>query len=143
MVKTYRELNVYRMSIDGAMRIFTFSKEFPIEERYPLTDQIRRSSRSVCANIAEAWRKRRYKAAFISKLSDSESEAAETQVWADIAVRCGYLDRASYKDIDNHYEVVIGKIVRTIDDAESWLIVKKTSVLKSPTPRSPVTPSRA
>ena len=74
------------------MKIFELSKRFPVEERYSLTDQIRRSSRSVCANLAEAWRKRRYEAAFIAKLNDSEPESAETQVWIKFAVKCQYLD---------------------------------------------------
>ena len=77
-IKTHQELEVYQLAFDVAMRIFVESKKFPVEERYSLTDQIRRSSRSVCANLAEAWRKRRYEAAFLAKLSDSEAEAAET-----------------------------------------------------------------
>ncbi len=75
------------------MSVFGKTKSFPREETFSLTDQIRRSSRSVCANISEAWRKRRYEAAFISKLSDAETEAAETQVWLEFAVKCGYLKR--------------------------------------------------
>src|SRR5271155_2279944 len=92
-VRTHCDLQVYQKALAFAMDIFALSKVFPKEETYSLTDQIRRSSRSVCANLAEAWRKRRYQAAFISKLSDSESEAAETQVWIEFAVKCGYLDR--------------------------------------------------
>jgi four helix bundle protein len=92
-ILTHRDLAVYGKAFDSAMRIFELSKSFPKEETYSLTDQIRRSSRSVCANLAEAWRKRRYQAAFISKLSDSEGETAETQVWLEFAVKCGYLDR--------------------------------------------------
>jgi len=76
--------------MDCAIRIFESTKSFPLEERFSLVDQIRRSSRSVCTNIAEAWRKRRYEAAFVSKLSDAETEAAETQVWSEVAFRCGY-----------------------------------------------------
>lgn len=79
MVVGHQELDVYKKAFDAAMQIFELSKDFPKEETYSLTDQIRRSSRSVCANLAEAWRKRRYEAAFIAKLSDSEGEAAETQ----------------------------------------------------------------
>ena len=79
-IRTHQDLEVYRKAFDSAMQIFEMSKSFPKDERYSLTDQIRRSSRSVCANLAEAWRKRRYEKAFISRLSDSESEAAETQV---------------------------------------------------------------
>ena len=85
-IRSHRELEVYQMALDAAMKIFEVSKNFPPEERYSLTDQIRRSSRSVCANLAEAWRKRRYEGAFISKLSDSEAEAAETQTWLEFAV---------------------------------------------------------
>ena len=80
------------MAFDAAMQIFELSKKFPVEEKYSLTDQIRRSSRSVCANLAEAWRKRRYKAAFIAKLSDGEAEAAETQTWIELAVKCNYIN---------------------------------------------------
>jgi len=81
VIQGHRELDVYRLAFDAAMRIFTLTKAFPREESYSLVDQIRRSFRSVCANIAEAWRKRRYEGAFVSKLSDAEAEAAETQVW--------------------------------------------------------------
>lgn len=84
-VKSYKDLNVFQSGIDTAMEIFFMTKKFPAEEKYSLVDQMRRSSRSVCANLAEAWRKRRYKAAFIAKLSDVESEAAETQVWLEFS----------------------------------------------------------
>ena len=92
-IQEHTDLEVYRKAFDGAMLIFAVTKKFPKEETYSLTDQIRRSSRSVCANLAEAWRKRRYKAAFVSKLSDAEGEAAETQVWLQFAVSSGYLER--------------------------------------------------
>src|SRR5213595_3864836 len=92
-IQRHRDLEVYCKAFGVAMEIFELSKVFPKEELYSLTDQIRRSSRSVCANLAEAWRKRRYEAAFVSKLSDSETEAAETQVWIEFAVKCGYADR--------------------------------------------------
>jgi four helix bundle protein len=84
-IRSHCELDVYRNAFDAAMEIFHASKAFPKEETYSLTDQMRRSSRSVCANLAEAWRKRRYEAAFISKLCDAEAEAAETQVWLEFA----------------------------------------------------------
>jgi four helix bundle protein len=87
----HRDLEVYQMAFRVAMEIFELSKAFPEEETYSPTDQMRRSSRLVCANLAEAWRKRRYEKAFISKLSDSEGEAAETQVWLEFAVGCGYI----------------------------------------------------
>src|SRR4051794_8220680 len=87
----HRDLKVYQRAFDSAMRIFAETKHFPREETYSLTDQIRRASRSVCANIAEAWRKRRYEAAFVAKLNDAETEAAETQVWLEFATACEYL----------------------------------------------------
>src|SRR6267142_1597609 len=90
-VKDYKELRVYKLAYDSAMEIFRLSRSWPPEEKFSLIDQIRRSSRSVCTNIAEAWRKRRYEAAFISKLSDSDTEAAETEVHLAFALRCGYL----------------------------------------------------
>lgn len=92
-IRVHEDLEVYPRAFDAAMKIFEVSRQFPKHEVYSLTDQMRRSSRSVCANLAEAWRKRRYRAAFISKISDAEAEAAETQVWIKFAVRCGYLDR--------------------------------------------------
>ena len=101
LIKNYRELDVYKNAMETCMKIFELSKRFPTEERYSLTDQIRRSSRSVCANLAEAWRKRRYQAAFIAKLSDAETEAAETQVWAEIAYRSGYWPEATYLQFDD------------------------------------------
>jgi four helix bundle protein len=121
-IRSYRELDVYQMAMNGAMRIFELTKGFPAEERFSLVDQIRRSSRSVCANIAEAWRKRRYKAAFVSKLSDAETEAAETQVWLEFAFRCGYLDEQTFSEINRHYDQIIGKLVRMIDNPLPWLI---------------------
>lgn len=107
--------------MEVAMEIFKLTKSFPSEEKYSLVDQIRRSSRSVCANIAEAWRKRRYKAAFISKLS----EAAEVQVWNEFAQRCNYIDSYTRDKIDTAYDHIIGQIVRMIDEADKWLIKPK------------------
>ena len=104
------------------MRIFDLTKHWPSEERYNLADQIRRSSRSVCTNLAEAWRKRRYRAAFIAKLSDSETEAAETQVSMEIAIRCRYLDEKTFHELDESYEKVLAQIVRMIDQPDKWLI---------------------
>lgn len=122
-ISTYRDLDVYKMAMDEAMCIFELTKSFPSEERFSLVDQIRRSSRSVCANVAEAWRKRRYEAAFVSKLSDAETEAAETQVWAEVAFRCGYWKEVTFQEIDEHCDRIIGKLVRMIDNPQPWLIV--------------------
>ena len=80
-IRSYRELRVYQNAFESTMKFFEFTKNFPAEEKYSMVDQMRRSSRSVCANLAEAWRKRRYPAHFVSKLSDCESEAEETRVW--------------------------------------------------------------
>ena len=113
-VKSHRDLEVYQMAFEAAMQIFEVSKQFSIEERYALTDQIRRSSRSVCANLAEAWRKRRYKAAFIAKLSDSEAEFAETQTWLEFAVKCGYLTPEIGRKLYQTYNHIIRKLVNLI-----------------------------
>ncbi len=122
IVKLHSELEVYQLAFAVAMEIFELSKKFPTEERYSLTDQIRRSSRSVCANMAEAWRKRRYRAAFVAKLSDCESEAAETQVWIEFAVKCEYLDREIARKIYKQYDQVIGKLVNMIHNASDWVL---------------------
>ena len=123
-IQSHTELEVYQMAFGTAMQIFELSRHFPVEERYSLTDQIRRASRSVCSNIAEAWRKRRYEAAFVAKLNDAEAEAAETQTWIEFAVKCNYLDvetgRALYRD----YDGILGKLVRMIADPQPWLLRK-------------------
>jgi len=122
VIRNYRELDVYRNAMELTMQVFELTRKFPSEERFNLIDQIRRSSRSVCTNLAEAWRKRRYKAAFIAKLSDSETEAAETQVSAEIAMRCGYWNEQTFQEIDERYEKVMAQIVRIVDQPEKWLI---------------------
>jgi four helix bundle protein len=122
LIKTHRDLEVYKTSFGIAMQIFEKSKSFPIEERYSLTDQVRRSSRSVCANLGEAWRKRRYEASFISKLSDAEAEATETQVWLEFAVQCGYLAVEIGEKLIASYENIIGKIVSLINHPQPWLL---------------------
>lgn len=124
-IKSYRDLMVYQNAMDVVMKVFELSRQFPSEEKYSLTDQIRRSSRSVCANLAEAWRKRRYEAAFISKLSDAETEAAETQVWMEVAWRSKYVDEATFRAIDDACDKVIAQIVRMADQPEKWVIHKK------------------
>jgi len=121
-IRSYRELRVYQAAMNVAMKIFELSKRFPREERYSLTDQMRRSSRSVCSNIGEAWRKRRYQAHFVSKLSDSETEAEETRIWLEFSVRCGYLSPAEAADLDVEYDRILGQLVRMIDRPGPWLI---------------------
>jgi four helix bundle protein len=119
-IKHFRELDVYQNALNVAMKIFEISKRFPNEERFSLTDQVWRASRSVCANISEAWRKRRYAAAFVSKLNDAEGEAAETQVHIEIASLCGYLDGASFQRLDDIYDKIIGQLVNMAEHPEKW-----------------------
>ena len=109
-IKSVRDLVVYKKAFDAAMSIFDISKSFPKEEKYSLTDQIRRSSRSVCTNIAEAWRKRRYKAVFVNKLSDSGQEAAETQTWLEFSLACHYINDQIYEDLFNDYEQIFAML---------------------------------
>ena len=109
------------------MKIFELSKSFPKEATYSLTDQIRRASRSVPANIAEAWRKRRYKAAFISKLNDAEGEAAETQTWLEIATRCNYVDRENAKEMYLEYDEIISILVAMANNPEKWIPLNSTA----------------
>jgi four helix bundle protein len=122
LIRTHRDLDVYKMAFEAAMQIFEKSRSFPIEERYSLTDQVRRSSRSVCANLAEAWRKRRYEASFLSKLSDAEAEAAETQVWLEFALKCGYLSENILQELSVAYDNILGKIVSLINNPQQWLL---------------------
>jgi four helix bundle protein len=123
-VRTHRDLDVFQRSFEAAMKVFELSKTFPKVETYALTDQSRRSSRSVCANLAEAWRKRRYEAHFISKLSDAEAEAAETQVWVEFAVKCGYIDRDTGVLLYQTYDKIVATIVGMINHPETWVIQK-------------------
>ncbi|KST66812.1 four helix bundle protein [Mastigocoleus testarum BC008] len=127
---THEDLAIYQMAFKSAMQIFEHSKKFPVEEKYSLTDQIRRSSRSVCANFAEAWRKRRYKAAFVAKLSDCVSvaspqeisEAAETQVWLKFAVKCRYLTVEKGRKLYGIYNQILSGLVKMINRPDDWLL---------------------
>lgn len=120
IVKSYRELRVYQIAYKASMRIFKLSKLWPKEERYSLIDQIRRSSRSVCGNIAEAWRKRRYPSHFVSKLSDSDAEAAETEVWLDFAWNSGYLEKSDHQDLRADYNNIGGMLTNMMNNPDSW-----------------------
>ena len=122
LIRTHRELDVYKMGFDSSMRIFELTKKFPVEERYSLTDQIRRSSRSVCANITEAWRKRRYEGSFLLKLSDAEAEAAETQTWLEFAVKYSYLRAETARELYQEYDQILGKLVNMINKPGPWLM---------------------
>jgi four helix bundle protein len=120
MVADFRELPVYQLAFKSAMQIFRLSKKWPSEERYSLTDQIRRSSRSVCGNIAESWRKRRYQGSFVSKLSDADGEAAETLVWLDFAKECGYLTEDECGPLRSDYSHICARLVTMINQADTW-----------------------
>ena len=124
-IQSHLDLDVYKLAFASAMRIYELSKQFPKEETYSLTDQIRRSSRSVCANIAEGWRKRRYEAAFVSKLTDAEAEAAETQTWLDFASECDYLSEDVKQELWQNYDHVIGKLVNMIYKPTPWILPKR------------------
>jgi four helix bundle protein len=127
-ISSYKERRVYQAAMDAAMRIFEISKRFPPEERYSLTDQIRRASRSVCSNIGESWRKRQYRAAFISKLSDSETEAEETRVWLEFSWRCGYISKSEADELDERYDHILAQLVLMIDRPEQWLLVSRSAI---------------
>lgn len=111
-IRSFRELRVYQNAFEAAMEIFEITKTFPAEERFSLTDQIRRSSRSVCSNIGEAWRKRRYPAHFTSKISDAEMEADETRVWLDVSLRCKYVDPKTYERLDSIYDLILAHLLK-------------------------------
>ena len=106
----FRELLAYKKAFDLAMEIYELSKSFPLEEKYSLTDQTRRSSRSVCANIAEAYRKRRYPNHFISKLTDSDAENSETNIWLEFAFECNYITKEIYQKLSVK-NIEIGKLI--------------------------------
>jgi len=120
LVKNFKELRVYSLAFESAMELFQLSKSWSKDERYSMTDQVRCSSRAVCANIAEAWRKRLYVAHFVSKLSDANAEAGETQVWLDFALACGYIDTATYHKLYLQYDQVSGGLIKMIASPESW-----------------------
>lgn len=116
------QLEVYKLSVDAAMRLFELAKSFPREEMYSLTDQMRRSSRSVSGHVAEGWRRRRYEAAFCDKLNGAEAEAAETQSWIEYSVRCSYLLKKHGRELHREYDKIIGKLVRIQNRPNVWLL---------------------
>lgn len=124
-IENHWELEVYQLAFDAAMRIYRLSKQFPKEERYSLTDQIRKASRSVCSNIAEGWGRRRYLAAFVNKLNEAESEARETLCWLQFSVKCEYLAREEGMDLHTTYDNIIGKLVTMENNPYPWLLPAK------------------
>ena len=124
-VKVHKDLVVYQKAFAAAMELYHLSKLFPKEETYSLTDQIRRSSRSVNANITEAWRKRRYEKSFINKLNDADGEAAETQNWLDFAFACEYIDERTHRNLYEKYDEILGMIVSMTVNSNKWTFSEK------------------
>lgn len=119
--QSFKNLAVYKKAFDLAMKIFETSKTFPKEEKYSLTDQIRRSSRSVTATIAEAYRKRDYEAYFISKTSDADMENSETQVWLEFALSCEYLSQETFRNLTNLSEEIGKLLYHMINNPEKYV----------------------
>jgi len=119
-IQKHQELIVWQKAMDTAMLVFEITKTFPVEERYSLTDQMRRASRSVAAQISESWRRRRYRAAFVNKMNEAEGEAAEMQTHIEIARRCRYLSDAVAADLDQAYEEIISMLVSMSSNPEKW-----------------------
>ena len=124
-IRKHKDLRVFKLSFEAGMEIFQMSKKFPKEEMYSLKDQVRRSSRSVSGNIAEAWRKRIYPKSFVSKLNDSEGEAAETLVWLDYASACEYIENSEYERLYDKYEHIIAMLVNMQSNPEKWKLKSK------------------
>jgi four helix bundle protein len=116
----FRDLVVYKRAFDAAMIIFELTKKFPVDEKYSLTDQVRRSSRSVCANLAEGWRKRHYSAVFKNKITDSMMEASETQCWLEFAIACNYLEKSAFNYLDDKYEQILSMLNSVELNAEKF-----------------------
>jgi len=122
LIANHSELMVYRVAVEATMQIYHLSQTFPETERYLLTEQILKSSRSVCANMAEAWQKRRYKGAFVSKLNEVEAEAAETQTWIEIAMRCRYIDAETGRELLYQYKIILDGMGRFIQNPDLWVV---------------------
>ena len=125
IINSARDLRVYKLAYECAKEIFIMTKDFPPEEKYELTSQIRRSSRSVVSNIVESWRRRRYPKTFVYKLNDSETEADETILWLDISLDCEYISKEKYKKLYDDYDHIISMLVNMINNKEKWKISTK------------------
>jgi four helix bundle protein len=121
-IRSVKDLRVYQMAFRSAMEVYQLTRTFPKEELFSMVSQMTRSSRSVCANLAEAWRKRRYQAAFVAKLNDAESEACEMQVWMDFAKECGYVDSETAERLNKEYDRIESQLVTMVQQSEKWLI---------------------
>ncbi|HKS94569.1 MAG TPA: four helix bundle protein [Terriglobia bacterium] len=123
-IRVVQDLRVYQQAKSLSMAIFALRSSFPREERYALTDQVLRSSRSVCANLAEAWQKRMYRAAFVAKLSDSAGEASETTVWLEFAHECGYITDHQSERLEEQSRHITASIVTMLSRPDPWLLLK-------------------
>jgi four helix bundle protein len=119
-IRHFRDLEVYQRAFNAAMKIYKITKTFPSEERYSLVDQFRRASRSVCSNLAEGWRKRRYPAVFKNKVTDSMMEASETQCWLEFCLACGYIQNSVFDKLDDEYEQIISMLNSMEMNAEKF-----------------------
>ena len=119
-IRHFRDLEVYRRAFAAAMKIYELTKRFPPEERFALVDQIRRASRSVCSNLAEGWRKRRYVAVFKNKVTDSMQEASETQCWLEFSLACEYINQTTFSELDDEYEQIIAMLNSMEMNAEKF-----------------------
>ncbi len=124
LIRHHWELDVYKLAMDMSHEVFVLTKDFPKEEMYSLTDQIRRSSRSVSAQITEAWRRRKYEAVFVNKLNEAEGEAAEIQTWLEHAVRCQYVPVEKARALHRLCDRILGKLVTMGNDPEAWVLKK-------------------
>ena len=125
MIRSFKDLTVYQKAFEQAMRIFEVTKKYPKAEQFSLTDQIRRSSRSVCVNIGESWRKKRYPAHFVSKLTDADAEATETMIWLDFSLACGYIDAQIHKELSSEYEQIGRMLGAMISAPEKFCYERK------------------
>jgi len=144
LVRNHFDWDIFKQAYQSSMQVFRLTKTFPLEERYSLTDQVRRSSRGVCANLAEAWRRRRYEGMFLMRLNDAEAEAAETQTWLAFAVSCEYVSREEVADLVSVYDTIIGTIVNITRNPSPWLLPDTTTndQRTTPTPKDPKAPTQ-
>lgn len=119
-IRKHKDLRVYQIAFEAAMEIFELPKGYPVEEKYSITDQIRRSSRSICANLAEAWRKRRYQKAFVVRLNDAEAETAETIVWLEFSFQCGFISHEKFASLTDKYEHILAMLTNMSTKPEKW-----------------------
>ncbi|MEZ4698436.1 MAG: four helix bundle protein [Rhodothermales bacterium] len=120
IIRHHKELKVYNAAFDAAMLLFEMTKSWPRDERYSMIDQIRRSSRSVCANISEGWRRRHFPKHFKAKMIDADSEASETRTWLEFAQHCGYIDENQFTELNNRYDEVNKMLWSMITNSRSW-----------------------